>query len=65
MINAVLWSMNLDVPAQADVRFVDPFEPTDYAFNGFRHGVRPSDHALGKPVPQGNGIPATPLPKKQ
>lgn len=63
-INAVLWSMNVEVPAKADVSFIDPYEPTDYAFNGFRNGVRPADHALGKPVPQGNGIPVTPPPKK-
>lgn len=63
VVNAVLWTMGLEVPAKADVTFVDPFEPTDYAFNGFRNGVRPADHALGKPVPAGNGRPVTPPPK--
>jgi hypothetical protein len=64
VINAVLWTQGLDVPAKADVTFVDPYQPTDYAFNGFRNGVRPADHALGRPVPVGNGLPVTPPPKK-
>lgn len=63
VVNAVLWTQGLEVPAQTDVRFVDPFEPTNYAFNGFRNGVKPADHALGKPVPQGNGQPVV-APKK-
>ena len=58
VVNAVLWSTGLDVPAQTDVRLVDPYEPTNYAFNGFRKGVKPADHALGKPVP--SGIPSVP-----
>lgn len=64
VVNAVLWTQGLDVPARADVRFVDPYQPTDYAFNGFRHGVRPADHALGQPVPAGNGLPVAPPAKK-
>jgi hypothetical protein len=63
VVNAVLWSVGLDVPAQTDVRLVDPYEPTNYAFNGFRNGVRPADHALGQPIPIGNGQPVV-APKK-
>ncbi len=63
VVNGVLWSMGLEIPAKTDVTLVDPFEPTAYAFNGFRAGVKPTDHALGKPVPQGTGM-ATPPPKK-
>jgi hypothetical protein len=63
VVNAVLWTNGLEVPAQTDVRLVDPFEPTNYSFNGFRKGVHPADHALGKPVPQGNGQPVV-APKK-
>jgi hypothetical protein len=58
VVNAVLWTQNLEVPAQTDVRLIDPYEPTNYAFNGFRKGVKPADHALGKPVPA--GIPTAP-----
>jgi hypothetical protein len=51
VVNAVYWGVGLDVPAAADVRFVDPYTPADYGMNTFRKGVRPATHALGQSLP--------------
>ncbi len=67
VINGVLWGMNLDIPARTDVRYVDPYEPTAYAFKGYRRGITPADHALGRTLPAGSPRPPTPpraMPKK-
>jgi hypothetical protein len=64
VVNAVLWGFELEIPAQADVRFVDPYNPTAYAFKGFRRGITPADHALGQTLRAGAPVPAT-LPKKK
>jgi hypothetical protein len=48
VVNAVLWGFAREIPAKTDVRFVDPYEPTAYAFKGYRRGITPDDHALGK-----------------
>ena len=67
VVNAVYWGLGLDVPAQADVSYVDEYKPPIYGFNDFRKGLRPSDFALGKRVP-GEPLPRpgtalrTPLP---
>ncbi len=53
VVNGVLWAFDIDIPQRTDVRYVDPFEPTDYAFNGFRLGIKPADHAIGKNPPRG------------
>ncbi len=53
VVNAVYWGLGLDVPAKADVKFVDDYQPTMYGFNGYRRGLKPSDHALGKVLPAG------------
>jgi type 1 glutamine amidotransferase len=58
VVNAVYWGLGLDVPAKADVAYVDPYQPTMYGFNGARKGLKPSDHALGKKLPA--GTPAKP-----
>ena len=47
VVNAVLWGFDLPIPAATDVRFVDPYSPSHYAFKGFRRGLTPADHALG------------------
>ena len=39
------------MPAKADVTLVDEYKPLFYGFDGFRVGLKPSDHALGKVVP--------------
>jgi hypothetical protein len=48
IVNAVYWGLGLDIPAKADVEYVDPFKPTSYGFNGFRKGMKPGDYAIGK-----------------
>jgi hypothetical protein len=67
VINAVLWGFELPIPAKTDVRFVDPYAPAAYAFKGYRRGITPDDHALGKILPAGAPTPATPTspPRKQ
>lgn len=59
VVNAVYWSFKLDVPAKADVTYVDDFKPSAYSFSrttangyvGYRRGLTPEDHALGKVLP--------------
>ncbi len=58
VINAVLWGCGLEVPAKTDVRFVDPYAPSPYAFKGYRRGLKPSDHALGTVLPAGQPAPS-------
>jgi oligogalacturonide lyase len=50
IVNGVYWSVGLDVPAKAEVTYVDPFKPTMYGFNGFKKGVKPADLAIKLPV---------------
>ena len=57
VVNGVYWGLGLDVPARADVSYVDEYVPSFYGFDGFRKGLRPSDFELGKKVP------GEPLPK--
>ena len=52
VVNAVYWSFKLDIPTKADVTYVDDFKPAPYAFKGYRKGITPSDHALGKVLPK-------------
>ncbi len=58
VVNAVLWGFELEIPEQTDVRFVDPFEAAPYAFKGYRRGLVPADHALGKTLRAGEPWPA-------
>jgi hypothetical protein len=52
VVNAVYWGLGLDVPAKADVRYIDPYRPSMYGFNGFKRGVKPADLAIkNKEVP--------------
>jgi hypothetical protein len=57
VVNGVLWGFDLDIPAQTDVRLVDPFAPFPYAARGYRRGLVPEDHALGKTLRAGEPIP--------
>jgi hypothetical protein len=63
VINGVYWGLSLDVPAKADVRYVDPYTPRHYGFRGFRYRLTPDAYALGKTVPEGEPMPPPP-PKK-
>ena len=53
IVNGVYWGVGLEVPARADVTYLDDYQPTIYGFNGFRRGLTPEDHALGKVLPAG------------
>jgi len=57
-VNASLYLVGLEVPAAAEVGFVDPFEPTRFAFiraeNFFKErNLKPSDFGLGKAAATG------------
>jgi hypothetical protein len=51
LVNAVYWGLNMNVPAKADVTYVDEYKPSFYGFDGFRKGLHASDFALGAKVP--------------
>jgi hypothetical protein len=57
VVNGVYWGLGMDVPAKADVTYVDEYIPSFYGFEGFRKGLRATDFELGKKVP------GQPLPK--
>ncbi len=63
VINGVYWGLGLEVPARADVRFVDPYAPRRYGFKGYRYQLTPDDYALGQTVPAGGTPP--PMPEKK
>ena len=50
VVNGVFWSLAMDVPAKADVAYVDGYNPTFYGFGTYRKGVKPDDLALGKAI---------------
>jgi putative heme-binding domain-containing protein len=52
VVNGVYWGLELDVPAKADVTFVDEYVPSFYAGGGERKGLKVSDLGLGKGLPQ-------------
>ncbi|MEO6246263.1 MAG: ThuA domain-containing protein [Opitutaceae bacterium] len=62
VVNAVFWGFGLDISAATDVRFVDPYAPSPYAFKGYRRGLTPEDHALGQTLRAGAPNPP-PAPK--
>jgi hypothetical protein len=51
IVNAVFWGLGTDVPASANVSYVDEYRPSFYGFDGFRKGLHASDFDLGKTVP--------------
>ena len=60
VVNAVLWGFALEIPAATDVRYVDPYAPAPYAFKGYRRGLTPDDHALGRELRAGTPALAAP-----
>ena len=52
IVNAAYSFTGLEVPAKADVEYVDPYKPLFYGFNGYRKGLKVSDQALGKALPE-------------
>jgi type 1 glutamine amidotransferase len=57
VVNAVLWGFEIPIPEKTDVTFVDPYAPSPYAFKGYRRGLTPADHALGKTLRPGAPTP--------
>jgi hypothetical protein len=57
VVNAVYWTFGLDVPARANVAYVDDYKPAMYGFKGYRRGLKPADHALGKVLAAGSIAP--------
>ena len=53
IVNAVYAGLDMAVPKKANVDYVDPYKPLFYGFGGFRRGIKPSDHTLGKVLPAG------------
>jgi hypothetical protein len=51
VVNGVYWGLGMDVPAKADVAYVDEYDPSFYGFDGFRKGLRATDFEIGKRVP--------------
>jgi len=46
VVNGVFWALGEEVPAKAEVTPVGNYEALMYGFNGYRKGVRPTDHGL-------------------
>ncbi len=59
IVNAVYWAVGLEVPAKADVSYVDEYKPSFYGFKSYRKGLKPADFELGK-APAGEGSPRPP-----
>lgn len=47
LVNATFWTLGMEqaITPDLDVRFVGPFHPVTFSFDGYRRGVRPSDLA--------------------
>jgi hypothetical protein len=50
IVNAVHWGLDLEIPAKANVDYVDPFVARNFGSTaaGFKRGQTPADHGLGK-----------------
>lgn len=60
IVNATYWAAGLEIPVKADVATFDGYAPRMYGFNGYRTGIMPADHALGKVLPIGGTVPPPP-----
>ena len=47
-VNACYWALNLEekMPAKADVKFITPYKPTMFGFDGFIKGTFPSKYKM-------------------
>jgi hypothetical protein len=50
LVNSVFWGLRMQVPAKADVTYVDPYSPSMYGFNGERKNFKASAMKLGLPL---------------
>ncbi len=50
LVNAAYWCAGLEkqIADKSNVDLVGEYGPLPYSFNGFKKGVKPSDHAMGK-----------------
>ena len=62
LVNSVFWGVGIEVPAKADVTYVDDFKPLMYGFGSGGIGIKPSDRAVGVVLPLGRW--ARPVEKK-
>jgi hypothetical protein len=48
VVNGCYWALGMEdqIPEKSKVDLVGEFKPLPYDFNGFKKGVKPSDHAL-------------------
>jgi hypothetical protein len=46
LVNSCYWLLELKIPAKANVEYVGNYAPTMYGFNGFKKGVKLSEHEL-------------------
>lgn len=48
LVNAAYWAVGLEdkIPAKANVDFVGEYKPSNFGFNGFKKGVKPSDYEI-------------------
>ncbi|MBA3699129.1 MAG: c-type cytochrome [Planctomycetes bacterium] len=51
IVNSVFWGLKMDVPAKADVTYVDPYHPSFYGFKTERKNFKVEELGLGKPLP--------------
>jgi putative heme-binding domain-containing protein len=56
VVNGVYWGLKLDVPAKADVDYIDAYQPLMYGFNGHRRGIVAADHEPGKVLRAGDQV---------
>jgi hypothetical protein len=47
-VNACYWAVGLEkkIPSRANVAYIGEYKPTFFGFDGFKKGIKPSDHAL-------------------
>ena len=64
VLNAVFWGLEMDVPSKLDVPLPDGYEPSMYAFKGYKVGLRPVDFIPGAPAFK-TAKPPEPKPKKK
>jgi type 1 glutamine amidotransferase len=48
LVNACFWCLEMEdqIPAKANVDIVDEYKPTFFGFDGYKKGVKPSDHRI-------------------
>lgn len=50
LVNACYWALGMEdrIPERSNVEIVGEYDPSPFAFGGFKKGVKPSDHAMRK-----------------